>query len=577
MDEGTPVAEPARYAAFLSYSHKDSAQARWLHRRLETYRIPRRLVGTPGEHGRVPARLTPIFRDREELPAAGDLSERIRAALAASDHLVILCSPNSAASPWVAKEIAAWRELCPGRTVYAAILDGEPGDCFPCGLAEAGAEPLAADFRPHRDGRRLGLLKLVAGLGGIGVDSLVQRDAARRIRRVMAVTAGALIAVLAMAVMTALALNARREAQQQRAEAEGLVEFMLTDLRERLKGVGRLDVLTAVNERALGYYRAQKVGSLTADSLERRARILLAMGEDDLTRGNVPEAAALFEQAKRTTAALLEAAPDDFDRLFAHAQSIYWGGAAEERRGDYEAAARAYLSYLAVAERMYRLAPGRAKAVGELAYAESNLGIIELHGRRNAVAARRRFLRSLTWFSRAALLDPRKLTWRAEVADAHAWLSDTYYLEKRYSEARQERLRERAIKEGLIGADSRNEDYRYAAIVTLRSLAKIDFEAGDFERALRALGKARPELAILLGKDPENLVWRLQAVRVEIDASRAYEALGKRDERLKALRQARTLLRQAPGGATASSDERQRLSQWLSKQLGEPPIKGARR
>ncbi|MDB5722242.1 MAG: toll/interleukin receptor protein, partial [Alphaproteobacteria bacterium] len=87
----------ARYAAFISYSHKDAVFGRWLHRRLEGYRLPRRLAGSHGERGLVPARLTPIFRDREELPAAGDLSERVRAALAVSGSLIVVCSPNAAA------------------------------------------------------------------------------------------------------------------------------------------------------------------------------------------------------------------------------------------------------------------------------------------------------------------------------------------------------------------------------------------------------------------------------------------------------------------------------------------------
>ena len=136
------------------------------------------------------------------------------------------------------------------------------GHCFPPNLATGGAEPLAADLRPHADGRRLGFLKLVAGLSGVGLDALVQRDAQRRLRRVTAVTAAALAAMLVMAVLTGLALSQRREAQRQRAEAEGLVEFMLTDLRDKLKGVGRLDVLPAVNERALTYYRKQDLASL---------------------------------------------------------------------------------------------------------------------------------------------------------------------------------------------------------------------------------------------------------------------------------------------------------------------------
>lgn len=298
-----------RYGAFLSYSHKDAGAARWLHRRLESYRIPRRLARTGTARPALPQRLGPIFRDREELAAGHDLSEGVRAALARSDALVVLCSPDAAVSVWVGREIAAFRELNPGKPVLAAIVRGDPADCFPEMLREgadgAALEPLAADLRPEGDGRRLGLLKLVAGLAGIGLDALVQRDAQRRIRRVMAVTLAAAVAVIAMAVLTIFALSARAEADRQRKEAEGLVEFMLTDLRDRLKGVGRLDVLTAVNRRALGYYRQQDVAVLPADSLERRARILHAMGEDDERRGDFDRALAQFDEASRTTAALL--------------------------------------------------------------------------------------------------------------------------------------------------------------------------------------------------------------------------------------------------------------------------------
>ena len=182
--------------------------------------------------GPVPARLSPIFRDREELPAATDLSETVREALAQSGALIILCSPNAAASLWVAEEIEVFRELHPDRPILAAILDGDPPDCFPPLLRAFGEghEPLATDFRRHRDGERLGLLKLVAGITGLGLDELVQRDATRRVRRVMAVTAGAVAAMLVMAVLTWRRARARREAERQRAEAEGLIEFMLTDL-----------------------------------------------------------------------------------------------------------------------------------------------------------------------------------------------------------------------------------------------------------------------------------------------------------------------------------------------------------
>ena len=34
-----------KYWAFISYSHQDKAWGDWLHKALETYRVPKRIVG----------------------------------------------------------------------------------------------------------------------------------------------------------------------------------------------------------------------------------------------------------------------------------------------------------------------------------------------------------------------------------------------------------------------------------------------------------------------------------------------------------------------------------------------------
>ncbi|MBS3961203.1 MAG: toll/interleukin-1 receptor domain-containing protein, partial [Sandarakinorhabdus sp.] len=81
-----------RYVAFLSYSHRNRAETEWLHRALERYHIPKKLVGKETAKGPVPARLIPIFRDRDELSASADLGNELRAALANSDHLVVVAS-----------------------------------------------------------------------------------------------------------------------------------------------------------------------------------------------------------------------------------------------------------------------------------------------------------------------------------------------------------------------------------------------------------------------------------------------------------------------------------------------------
>jgi hypothetical protein len=49
-----------RYWAFLSYSHADRGWARWLHRAIEGYVLPRRLLGRPTAMGPAPRRLRPV-------------------------------------------------------------------------------------------------------------------------------------------------------------------------------------------------------------------------------------------------------------------------------------------------------------------------------------------------------------------------------------------------------------------------------------------------------------------------------------------------------------------------------------
>src|SRR4051794_24700679 len=60
------------YWAFISYSQRDAEWAKRLHEFLETYRIPRALVGRPVSGRTIPPRLMPVFRDRDELAGNPD-------------------------------------------------------------------------------------------------------------------------------------------------------------------------------------------------------------------------------------------------------------------------------------------------------------------------------------------------------------------------------------------------------------------------------------------------------------------------------------------------------------------------
>ena len=114
-----------RYKAYISYSHRDEAWAKWLHRALEFYRVPRKLVGNRTSAGEVPARFRPVFRDRDDLSSASDLSESVKRVLAESENLIVICSPDAVASHWVGEEIRELLQLsrsnvieCDGSRIY---------------------------------------------------------------------------------------------------------------------------------------------------------------------------------------------------------------------------------------------------------------------------------------------------------------------------------------------------------------------------------------------------------------------------------------------------------------------------
>ena len=123
------------YRAFLSYSHRDTAWAKWLHKALEGYRIDKDLVGRVTSTGPIPKMLSPIFHDREDFSAGHSLNEQTLAALECSEFLVVLCSPNAVKSALVNEEVRRFKMLGRGARVIPVIIDGEPNDpereCFP--------------------------------------------------------------------------------------------------------------------------------------------------------------------------------------------------------------------------------------------------------------------------------------------------------------------------------------------------------------------------------------------------------------------------------------------------------------
>lgn len=234
------------YDAFLSYSHADAAAAEGIQRGL--HRIGRRV-------GRLHA--LRVFRDATDLVANPDLWGKVREAMDASRFLVVLLSPQAAASQWVSREVDYWlAHRGPEQIIFALVegtlvwdeptrrFDPQASDAALPMLTETGtltAEPLFVDLSADAPwdladpGFRDRLTDLAAPIHGkpkyqLAGEDLREQRRFRRLRRAAVAALTVLTVAATVAALMAVASQRRADhnmriavARKLTAEAQGML------------------------------------------------------------------------------------------------------------------------------------------------------------------------------------------------------------------------------------------------------------------------------------------------------------------------------------------------------------------
>ena len=188
-----------QYYAFISYKRDDQKWAEWLQEKLEHYKLPTNLNGRSD----LPKEIRPVFRDKSEL-AAGVLADEIQKALDNSKYLIVICSPHSAKSEWVNKEVQAFIES--GRTdkIIPFIIEGVPNsgndetECFPKAIRELPAEDELLGVNINEMGRDAAAVKVIAQMFGLRFDDLWQRHEREKKRKRNWIITASVMAFLVM-------------------------------------------------------------------------------------------------------------------------------------------------------------------------------------------------------------------------------------------------------------------------------------------------------------------------------------------------------------------------------------------
>lgn len=510
-----------RYRAFISYSHRDARVAAWLHRSLEGYRIPKPLRGSTGEFGLLPDRLQPIFRDREELASASALGDRLQQALVESEALLVICSPDAACSHWVNQEVLEFKRLGRSHRIYCLIVAGEPhsgdpNECFCAALrfelerdgqlGSRAADPIAADIRPGKDGRQLARIKLLAGLLGINLDQLRQRELHRRHRRMLAVIVASLTGMTLAVGLAGVAWISRNDAQRRQMQAEGLLGYMLGDLRQKLDSSSQVNSLDNVSDRLLAYFASLDPRDLNDEVLGQQAQALTQIGQVRLRQAKYPEALASFKNAYARSKALAERHPGDGARLFDRGQAEYWVGYVYWQSRDLERAQSWLVRYRDTCRAVYAIDPNRIEWQHELAYGESNVAVLELD-RGQLQAASEGFQRSLGMLEALLARTPDDLQLLSEVADQISWQGNAEEQEGRLREAEVMAATQSQIMRKIVAASPTDPGWQAQLSVSETMQSERQRLLGDDAKAEATATGAIDRMKSLTERDPANKDW----------------------------------------------------------------------
>lgn len=533
------------YRAFISYSHQNKAWADWLHQALETWRVPSRLVGTETAAGVIPRRLNPIFRDRDELASAHDLGRKVNEALAQSANLIVICSPHAASSRWVNDEVLAFKQLGRSERIFCLIVGGEPNasdlpgreseECFAPALrfqpdtdgrlTQERAEPIAADARANKDGRNNAKLKLIAGMLDVSFDTLKRRELQRRHRRMAAIT---VLALVVMLVTSALALDAviarhaavvaQQAAERRQKQAEDLVNFMLGDLNDKLGQVQRLDIMAAVDDKAMAYFLSLPTSEVTDQALAQRAKVLEKIGSIRQAQGHLSAAMASYQVAARLTEALARAAPHDAARQIAYSRELAYVGMTDWYQGKLDDAQQAFEA----AQSALRGAVARAadtSLIFQLSVIDNNTGhVLEARGQLNQADVQYRQM--LMLMQQLVTAQPDNKEWAVQLGAAHNNLGKLALLRGDLVTAVTQYINDDLIESRLVARDPADNQQRENMLTVRAILGRTQALAGDHETGVRDLQQAVTIAGELVKVDPRNSTFQEEFARYATQLAR---------------------------------------------------------
>jgi tetratricopeptide (TPR) repeat protein len=512
------------YDAFISYSHaKDKPVAAALQSVIQR-------LGKPWYKRRA----LRVFRDDTSLSATPQLWPSIEQALSQSRYLLLLSSPEAAASPWVGKEIEYWLANKSTDTLFIGVTNGTldwdqtAGDFAwtkdtPLPKVLKGrfpAEPKWVDLTAYREGadpRNARFIEagadFAAAIHGTPKEDLLSQEVRQQRRALsLAVSAAALLLLLAIGAVTAgiIARTQQLRAQKNFAAAKDTVDSLIFDITQGLRHVEGIRVESL--DKILGQVRTtvDRLASTAPDN-EALLRSQAAMQDEFattyLTAGNLAKALRAAEESLAIARRLAAADAGDLKRQRDVSVSLIKLGDVKLAQGDNQGALAAYDEALAIRRKLAESAKGDIQAGHDVAVTLSRIGDakVGLGDSTGALASYQEGLvidRQLLDANKSDTARQRDVAVGLEsVGDLKLQLGDRAGALAAYTECL-------GLDRALVASDPGNTAWQRDLSVMLNRIGDLNLAAGDRAGALSGYQEALAIRKRLAKIDADNATWQ---------------------------------------------------------------------
>lgn len=334
---------------------------------------------------------------------------------------------------------------------------------------------------------------------------------------VMGVRRGERLRLAITLIMTSLAIlaaglglvarSSQVQAERHRTEAEDLMSFMLGEFVEKLRPLGKLELLDSISTRALSYFGDPTRTTDGEYALAQRAKSLQLISEVRIARGDPARATDALLAGREILQKQIQRKPSDLVLLKSAGESAFWLGQIHLDKKEWDQAQKYFQEYQHYADRQAVIAPDAVDTLIEQSYAHNNLGTVASR-RQDVRLAAKEFARSVELKARAFEKIPKNKQLKSDLADSLSWQANSQLQLGNLKYAEQLYDRELSLLQSLHEVYPDESAWISRLSYAWAHKSELKQAQGDLPASYEAAKQAHRLLKDIVAKDTSNRVWQ---------------------------------------------------------------------